>query len=160
MKKIILIISLILSFTTLSFAKGKNEIKYLEDNSIVIKWYDNNGVVESESYYKLDGISKYYYKSGALKFETPYKNGVADGIAKDYYENGALMTNIPYKNNNQEGIAKRYDKNGKIWAELTLKENKAISGKCANGRKWTNEELKSWLFNFYEDERLSNICNN
>lgn len=160
MKKILLIITLILSFTTLSFAKGKDEIKYLEDGSIIIKWYDNSGVLESEKHYKLDGISKYYYKSGALKFETPYKNGITEGVAKDYYETGEVMTNIPYKNDKQEGTAKRFNKNGKLLAEVTLKENKAISGKCANGRKWTNEELKSWLFNFYEDKRLSNICNN
>lgn len=137
----------------------------------IAKGYDENGVLRSEGSFqngKLEGIKKNYYESGALKSETNYKNGKQEGITKTYYESGALKAEENYKNDKKEGIkkiyyesgalqaevnfkndklegiAKMYYESGKLWATITYKNDKAVSGICANGKKWNNAELSNW----------------
>jgi antitoxin component YwqK of YwqJK toxin-antitoxin module len=55
---------------------------------------------------RMHGISKWYYKSGALKSEDPYVNGEEHGIEKQYYESGRISALVEYKN----GVLYRYEK--------------------------------------------------
>ena len=93
---------------------------------------------------KAEGIGKTYYESGALKYEIPFKNDKAEGIEKWYYESGALMEETPFKNDIKEGIGKSYMEDGRLFSTVTYQNDKVISGKCANGRKWTNAEINNW----------------
>ncbi len=93
---------------------------------------------------KAEGIGKTYYESGALKYEIPFKNDKAEGIEKWYYESGALMEETPFKNDIKEGIGKSYKEDGRLFFTLTYQNDKVISGKCANGRKWTNAEINNF----------------
>lgn len=68
-----------------------------------VKTYSINGILESEQNYSnlkkktLDGISKNWFKNGALQRELHFKNGKLDGTVKSYYENGQLRRNDLYK---------------------------------------------------------------
>ena len=90
------------------------------------------------------GNSKLYYKSGALQVEGNFKNGKLEGILKEYDENGNLTQQTTFKNGLREGQMKSYNSYGKFWATITYKNDKAVSGICANGRKWNNAELSNW----------------
>ena len=92
---------------------------------------------------KTEGIQKSYI-AGFLFTEIPYKNGKAEGIGKTYYESGALMEETPFKNDIKEGIGKSYKEDGRLFSTVTYQNDKVISGKCANGRKWTNAEINNW----------------
>ena len=98
---------------------------------------------------KAEGIGKTYYESGALKYEIPFKNDKAEGIEKWYYESGALMEETPFKNDIKEGIGKSYKEDGRLFFTLTYQNDKVISGKCANGRKWTNAEINNFEKGLY-----------
>lgn len=63
---------------------------------------------------------KVYYENGKLQEETYYKNGIKDGLSKGYYEDE------------------------KLFADITYKDGNAVSGQCANGRKWNDKELSDW----------------
>lgn len=89
---------------------------------------------------KLDGIAN-YYANGNLIRETPYKNGKEDGIEKKYYPNGNLMQETSYKDGKQDGIEKRYDENGDLFVVITYKNEKIISGKCGDGKQFSNAHL-------------------
>ena len=93
---------------------------------------------------KLEGIYKEYYESGALEAEGNFKNGKLEGILKEYDENGNLTQQTTFKNGLREGQMKSYNSYGKFWATITYKNDKAVSGICANGKKWNNAELSNW----------------
>lgn len=90
------------------------------------------------------GNSKLYYNGGVLFSEANFKNDKLEGIGKEYYESGALKSEDNYKNGKLEGISKVYNENGKLSATITYKNDKAVSGICANGKKWNNAELSNW----------------
>ena len=98
---------------------------------------------------KAEGIGKTYYESGALKYEIPFKNDKAEGIEKWYYESGALMEETPFKHDIKEGLGKSYKEDGRLFFTLTYQNDKVISGKCANGRKWTNAEINNFEKGLY-----------
>ena len=111
------------------------------------KFYYESGALQEERNYKNDkkeGISKMYYESGALKSEGNFKNGKLEGILKGYDENGNLTHQTTFKNGLREGQMKSYNSYGKFWATITYKNDKAVSGICANGKKWNNAELSNW----------------
>ena len=135
-----------------------NDIKFFEKDvmfpikngkvaGIVKIYFKGSGALVSETPYKngeKDGIEKGYYESGDLYTEISYKNGIQEGIEKLYYESGALHTEIPFKNDIKEGIGKSYMEDGRLFSTVTYQNDKVISGKCANGRKWTNAEINNW----------------
>lgn len=45
------------------------------------------------------------------------------------------------KNSQKEGEGKIYEDSGKLLASITWQDNKAISGKCANGKAFSSENL-------------------
>ena len=140
-------------------AHGKAEVVYLPigifyQNNFqngklegISKTYYESGALRVEMNYKNDkpeGIVKEYYESGALKSEGNFKNGKLEGILKEYDENGNLTQQTTFKNGLREGQMKSYNSYGKFWATITYKNDKAVSGICANGRKWNNAELSNW----------------
>lgn len=109
----------------------------------IAKAYSDKKLVGTYPYKngKLDGIAKWYYENGNLDQETPYKNGKEDGIEKGYDENGNLERETPYKDGKQDGVEKWYYGNGDLIAEITYKNEKIISGKCGNGKQFSNAHL-------------------
>jgi antitoxin component YwqK of YwqJK toxin-antitoxin module len=82
------------------------------DNVGVTKLYYKSGALSWEAPCvngKKHGIANYYYESGALRRETQYENGKRHGIDKFYYESGALLVETPYVRGNIHGIVKSYE---------------------------------------------------
>ena len=50
----------------------------------------------------------------------------------------------PYKNGKLEGYSQVYNKNGRLWGKILYRNDKIVSGACADGRVWTNAELTNW----------------
>ena len=75
----------------------------------------------------------------------PIKNGKVEGLYKEYYESGALMVE---ENNKgwfyREGLSKLYYESGALKSEVNFKDGIRVSGKCANGREWTDAELSNF----------------
>jgi antitoxin component YwqK of YwqJK toxin-antitoxin module len=69
-------------------------------------------------------VRKVYYKSGALWWETPYKNGQRHGILKGYHESGALMVETPYVDGKEHGIVKWYYPSGALRRESQYENGK------------------------------------
>lgn len=63
---------------------------------------------------KLNGVEKYYFESGKLMRETPYKDDRINGVEKIYFENGGLQDETTYVNGSVIGDAKTYFENGKL----------------------------------------------
>src|SRR6185312_3377055 len=63
---------------------------------------------------KINGISKGYYRSGALWAVIQFSDGMKDGTAIWYYENGNIKEEEPYIHGKENGIIKRYYENGKV----------------------------------------------
>ena len=131
-------------FTEIPYKNGKAE-------GIGKTYYESGALIQEMPYKngKAEGIGKTYYESGALKYEIPFKNDKAEGIEKWYYESGALMEETPFKNDIKEGIGKSYKEDGRLFFTLTYQNDKVISGKCANGRKWTNAEINNFEKGLY-----------
>lgn len=131
----------------------------------IVKTYNTDGILMFETPYKNDkkeGILKSYEK-GNLLGEYPFKNDKEEGIAKVYYENGNLRVETPIKNNKKEGVQKWYYENGNLALEKTYMNDKVhgsvkfyskkliwqvnaengklVSGKCVNGKPFTNAHL-------------------
>lgn len=125
-------------------------------------WFSNGYGLVLETPYKngkLDGIEKrYYLNNGNLDQETPYKNGKEDGIEKGYDENGNLERETPYKDGKQDGVEKWYYENGDLIAEITYKNEKIISGKCGDGKAFSNAHLHNLEKHYDIDFIIKKIC--
>jgi len=77
------------------------------------------------SFFKLDGLSKTYFESGALMSEMHYKDGVQEGKTKEYYESGRVKADLNYKNDNLDGVNKRYYESGTVMEEELWKDGQA-----------------------------------
>lgn len=136
MKKVLLIIILILSFTILSFAKDNVE-----------KVYYDNGKLERETPYVnglKNGMTKYYYNDGALQVEILYKDDKKEGISKGYYPSGKLAIKTLFKDDKKEDIETIYNLDNSILLTIVYENNIAISGKCGNGRQLNSAEISNW----------------
>ena len=51
---------------------------------------------------------------------------------------------IPIKNGKKEGLVKEYYESGALKSEVNFKDGIRVSGKCANGREWTDAELSNF----------------
>ena len=129
-------------------AKNLPECKSEQDKIKGCMWREHytSGNLKKEIPYKngkVDGIVKKYSddKDTKLDEEIPYKNGEANGMGKYYYTSGKMLWEVPYKNSQKEGEGKIYEDSGKLLASITWQDNKAISGKCANGKAFSSENL-------------------
>lgn len=88
----------------------------------------------------------------AIRYEV--KNG--KGSISQYLENGDTFVYIPIKNYKFNGNAKIHTASGKLYATLKYKDNKLVSGKCANkrenGAEWTKEEIDNWEKGEYDND--------
>jgi antitoxin component YwqK of YwqJK toxin-antitoxin module len=55
-------------------------------------------IIISLSFNSFAEVRKSYYESGALKYESNFKNGGLDGLVKIYSESGLLIKRENYKN--------------------------------------------------------------
>jgi len=62
----------------------------------------------------LEGISRYYYPSGALSEEIPYQKGEIEGNVLSYDENGTILETTEYVHGQKNGPAKSF------WAASTV----------------------------------------
>lgn len=86
----------------------------------------NDGLlVETTTQAPANGIGNFYYESGKLRGETPFREGIREGIAKTYYESGKLQSETTFKNDRVEDITKFYYESGKIQSETPFKNTKA-----------------------------------
>lgn len=63
---------------------------------------------------KKNGVSKYYWPNGTLKFEANYKNGFYHGSVKRYFENGKLLSWFNYDNGYESGRQQMWKSDGRI----------------------------------------------
>lgn len=142
--------------------KNGIEKEYKEDGKTLIKEtnYKDN---------KKHGLEFTFYENGAVKEEFEYINGEDSRNTKTYYDTGVMKTKHIYDkqsklttiygyNENgklsiksstiygvlQEGMTYFYNEDGSIGLELLYKNNELISGKCGNGRKLNNAELRNF----------------
>lgn len=89
------------------------------DNCLQGKWkyYDRNGVLESEKEYKtgiLDGEYKTYHPNGQIEEVYKMKQGKMDSYYRTYYINGKIEAEGWYVDDQRQGIWKSYYINGKL----------------------------------------------
>ena len=131
-----------------------NQIAYTIPQNGIGKRYYESGALKYESTFKNgkeEGIGKLYYESGALMWEVPFKNGKYEGIGKWYYESGALMWEIPYKNGKIEGIRKWYYESGALESEITFR-----NGKYEGIRKWYYKDSSLRTKTLYRNGKFVN----
>ena len=79
--------------------KPEYEISYREDlmDGKEIYWYETGEKQAEGSYIAGTGKTINYYRSGAVNFERPYKDGKRDGLEKAFYESGKPLYEISYR---------------------------------------------------------------
>ena len=77
-------------------------------------------------------------------------------VEKGYYEDGWIET--PYKNDAIDGVEKQYYENGDLIAEITYKNEKIISGKCGDGKAFSNAHLHNLEKRYDIDFIIKKIC--
>lgn len=138
------------------------EKEYKEDGKTLIKETNyKNG--------KKHGIEFTFYENGAVKEEFEYINGEDSRNTKTYYDTGVMKTKHVYDKKSKlttiygynengklsiksssiygvlkEGLTYFYNEDGSIGLELLYKNDELISGKCGNGRKLNNAELRNF----------------
>jgi len=127
MKKILVIISVVISLSAIKaqngirktyYSKTQVESKVSFVNDVLegtAQWFYENGNLRSEKTYtngKLNGWVREFYENGLLKKEQYVRNGILDGISKEYFDNGELKEVSIYNNGILENISKfKYDSN-------------------------------------------------
>lgn len=102
------------------------EAKSLKLANGIGQFFYESGKVKSETPFKeglREGMGKTYYESGALKSETPFKNDKIEGLKKEYYESGVVQTEVLFVNDEADGVSKFYYPNGKLQGETPFKKN-------------------------------------
>ena len=93
------------------------------------KWYYKTGKIWREIHYKngrKDGLERWYHKTGKLAEERNYKNGQKDGLEKWYYKTGKLWRAINYKNGQKDGLEKTYYPSGALAEKSNFKNGKRV----------------------------------
>jgi antitoxin component YwqK of YwqJK toxin-antitoxin module len=92
----------------------KGEIDNSKTETTSKKKTSDDGLVYIEVYENelKNGIEKWYYKSGKVKFDIPYLDGKKEGVKKEYYENGVLKMETTYSNDEESGNINNYTQNG------------------------------------------------
>lgn len=69
------------------------------------------------------------------------ENEKKDGVDKHYCRSGDIFSKMPYTNGKINGIVKVYYKGNRLIWQANAQNSKLISGKCANGKAFTNAHL-------------------
>ena len=132
MKKILILIILTLSFTslfaeTLYYPNGK--IKQ-EDNFIngtgSYNYYNEDGSLEESGSYlngQLDGVLT-FYKNKKISSKATYKNGILNGSYTNYYSNSTIKETGSYKDGKEYGTITTYYQNGNTHYKMDYKYGK------------------------------------
>jgi len=138
MKKIVISLSIIAVFVTLSCTQGKpgsggqeskNKKNQPDTGFTGIYNYKNSGVIVKSVEFKngiKSGMTKTFSRGGMLEQEIPYVDGKRNGVAKWYYPDGLLFRSTPYQNDTVNGPQIQYYKNNKVKARITYVEGKRV----------------------------------
>jgi len=120
---------------------------YIKDNIKLKEVYFRNGIRE--------GMTRTFYKGGALEQEIPYSADKKNGEAKWFYPDGKLFRVTPYLNDTIHGDQVQYYKSGRVKARLSYVDGKRVPGIeefMMNGEKVTDyPELRFRVNNRYEE---------
>ena len=123
---------------------------YIKDNIKVREVYFKNGVRE--------GITRTFYKGGALEQEIPYSGDKKNGEAKWYYPDGKLFRVTPYVNDTINGDQVQYYKSGRVKARISYTDGKrhpGIEEFTMSGEKVTGyPELRYRVNDRYEERGM------
>ena len=70
-----------------------------------------------------EGIWRYYYKNGKLRFEGNYTRGMANGKHKYYYQDGGIKEEQFYVMGIKEKTWKKYDESGNLYLSISYKND-------------------------------------
>lgn len=93
---------------------------YMHDDIKLKEVTYNNGIRE--------GMTRTFYKGGALEQEIPYTGDKKNGEAKWYYPDGKLFRVTPYVNDTINGDQIQYYKSGLVKARLSYSDGKRLPG--------------------------------
>lgn len=126
---------------------------YIRDNIKLREVTFKNGLRE--------GMTRTYYKGGALEQEIPYSGDKKNGEAKWYYPDGKLFRTTPYTNDTIHGEQIQYYKSGRVKARLSYRDGKRSPGieeYMMSGEKVTNyPEIGYRVNDRYEERGLYKI---
>jgi hypothetical protein len=139
MKKLSLLIISIVLILTSSCGVGsgpdgggrKKEGHVADTGYTGVKNYIRDNIKLKEVYYKngiREGMTRTFYKGGALEQEIPYSGDKKNGEAKWYYPDGKLFRVTPYVNDTINGDQVQYYKSGRVKAKLSYLEGKRLPG--------------------------------
>ncbi len=113
---------------------GYTGVKYVIRDNIKLKEITyKNGLRE--------GMTRTYYKGGALEQEIPYSGDKKNGDATWYYPDGKLFRSTPFVNDTIHGDQIQYYKSGRVKARLSYNDGKRYPGLeeyTINGEKVTD----------------------
>jgi len=108
----------------------KEEIEY-KDGLLDGRWktWDESGFLESDSEFRKGaGVRELRYKSGDLKLESPYVNGVRHGHHIEFYPNGKIEYFVQYKAGKPVGLGIGFYESGRIRYFGNCDENGELDG--------------------------------
>lgn len=108
-------------------AEAKNKLVDGVKEGKWVEYIENDSTVTTDTsapFYRLTiyvsgspyGIVRGYFKDGALRVETPYKDGVKSGWEIVYYKSGTIWKKTPYKYGelDEDQIVKEYYEDGEV----------------------------------------------
>ena len=86
---------------------------------------EDGTLLESKTKKPANGMGQFFYESGQVKSQTPFKNGLREGLGKTFYESGRLRSETPFKNDKIEGVKKEYYESGTLQTEIFFHNDEA-----------------------------------
>ncbi|ACZ11766.1 toxin-antitoxin system YwqK family antitoxin [Sulfurospirillum deleyianum] len=86
---------------------------------------EDGTLLETQTKKPANGVGQFFYESGQVKSQTPFKNGLREGLGKTYYESGHLRSETPFVNDKIEGLKKEYYESGVVQTEIQFKNDEA-----------------------------------
>jgi antitoxin component YwqK of YwqJK toxin-antitoxin module len=84
---------------------------------IVINFYSSGEKymeANVKDFYLLDGLARYFYRSGEIMRDEYYKDGKKEGLVTEWYESGRRKYELNYNNGEQIGLGTHWNKDGTI----------------------------------------------
>jgi antitoxin component YwqK of YwqJK toxin-antitoxin module/tetratricopeptide (TPR) repeat protein len=113
------------------------------------KFYDKNGVLNSESSYangEINGKSKSFYSNGKKYATTKYVDGLSNGLYVQYYKHGQVAMQGNYIDDLEEGLWISYLSDGTVSSELFY-----IKGELNGPQKYFNVDGTLDFIDYYKD---------
>lgn len=111
---------------------GKKKEGHVADTGYTgVKNYIKDDIKLKEANFKngvREGMTRTFYKGGAIEQEIPYSADKKNGEAKWYYPDGKLFRVTPYVNDTIHGDQVQYYKSGRVKARLSYVDGKRVPG--------------------------------